>query len=204
VPPRRVVPRPLQDPHPPLWAATTSPPSHEMIGRMGLGLLSFTIGVPPEDLGERIALYRKGIAEAEPIGRFVNARAATFTMVHCAETTKEAVADARESFAWYAQTGVRQIQTLGQWQIELEKEYATYEYTKPIAEMDPSFLTFDFLEQTGACVVGDPERCIETARRYQAAGCELLLCLVQPHAIPQDKVMRSIELLGEHVLPALK
>ncbi len=201
---RRVLPKPIQEPHPPLWAATTSPKSHELVGRLGLGLLSFTIGVPPEDLGERIALYRKGLAQAEPVGKFVNARAATFTMVHCAETHREAQEDARASFEWYAQTGVKQIQTLGEWQLERQKDFATYEYIKPIAGMDPSFLTFDFLDQTGACIVGDPERCIERARRYQAAGCELLLCLVQPHSIPHEKVLKSIELLGEHVIPALR
>jgi alkanesulfonate monooxygenase SsuD/methylene tetrahydromethanopterin reductase-like flavin-dependent oxidoreductase (luciferase family) len=204
LPPRAVIPKPLQRPHPPLWAATTSPESHRLIGQLGLGLLSFTIGVPPENLGERIGLYRQGLREAEPIGRFVNPRAATFTMVHCGDTTAEALADARESFEWYAQTGVRQVQTLGRWQQELKRDYATYQYTKAIADMDTGFLSFDYLDGCGACIVGDPERCIERARRYRAAGCDLLLCLVQPHRIPHDRVLRSIRLLGEQVVPALR
>jgi alkanesulfonate monooxygenase SsuD/methylene tetrahydromethanopterin reductase-like flavin-dependent oxidoreductase (luciferase family) len=58
VPPRDVHPKPLQQPHPPLWVATSSPPSHVLAGELGLGLLSFTIGVPPEELGERIKVYR--------------------------------------------------------------------------------------------------------------------------------------------------
>ena len=202
-PPRRVLPKPLQEPHPPLWAATTSPEGHELMGRLGLGLLSFTVGVPPEDLGERIKLYRKGLAEAKPVGKFVNGKAATFTMVHCAETTQEAIQNASESVQWYAQRGVQQFQTLGKWQQELQTEYATYEYTKAIADIDMSFLTFDYLNQIGACLVGDPVRCIEIAKRFKAAGCELLLCLVQPYKIPHEKVMKSIELLGKHVMPAL-
>ena len=64
-----------------------APTSHELVGRKGLGLLSFTIGVPPEDLARRIALYRRGLAGPSRSGSFVNDRAATFTMVHCAETT---------------------------------------------------------------------------------------------------------------------
>jgi hypothetical protein len=39
------------------------------------------------------------------------------------------------------------------------------------------------------------------AERYQASGCDLLLCLVNPYKIPHEKVMRSIELLGERVIP---
>lgn len=42
----------------------------------------------------------------------------------------------------------------------------------------------------------------EIARRYEVAGCDLLLCLVNPYKIPHDKMMRSIRLMGEHVLPA--
>ena len=70
--------------------------------------------------------------------------------------------------------------------------------------MDPSFLTFDFLFESGACVVGDPDRCIEIAKRYRDAGCDLLLCLMQPYNIPHDAVLKSIELIGRHVLPELK
>ena len=85
----------------------------------------------------------------------------------------------------------------------MKKDYPSYAYTKPIAQMDASFLTFDYLTTTGSCIVGDPDRCIETAKRYKAAGCDLLLCLVQPWNIPHEKVMQSIELLGKHVIPEL-
>ena len=105
------------------------------MGRHGLGLLSFNVGVPPEDLKGRIDLYRKGLEQAVPIGKVVNDTAATFTMVHCAETTEQAVSEARESFQWYAQTGVRQIATLGEWQKELKKEYKSYDYTRPISAL---------------------------------------------------------------------
>ena len=62
--------------------------------------------------------------------------------------------------------------------------------------------TFPFLRDSGSAVVGTPDQCIEAAKRYEAIGCDLLLCLVNPYKIPHDKVMQSIELLGTHVLPA--
>ena len=55
---------------------------------------------------------------------------------------------------------------------------------------------------SGSAVVGNPDQCIATAKRYEAAGCDLLLCLVNPYKIPHDEVMHSIELLGKHVIPA--
>jgi alkanesulfonate monooxygenase SsuD/methylene tetrahydromethanopterin reductase-like flavin-dependent oxidoreductase (luciferase family) len=204
LPPRRVIPKPLQKPHPPLWLATTTPDSHEMAGRAGLGLLSFTIGVGPEQLAERIARYRQGLAGAKPIGKFVNPRAGTFTMVHCAETNEQAKRDAAASFEWYARRGTEQIATVGSWQAELGRDLASYEYTKPLAGIDLSPLKYDFLDGIGACIVGDPDRCVATARRYAEAGCDLLLCLVQPWNIPHERVMKSIELLGRYVIPQLR
>ena len=52
-------------------------------------------------------------------------------------------------------------------------------------------------------MVGDPDRCIEIARRYEAAGCDLLFCLLNPYKIPHEQVMKSIEMLGKYVIPEL-
>jgi alkanesulfonate monooxygenase SsuD/methylene tetrahydromethanopterin reductase-like flavin-dependent oxidoreductase (luciferase family) len=204
VPPRCVHPKPLQRPHPPLWVASTSPDSHAMAGRKGLGLLSFTIGVPPEELGGRIQLYRDGLAEAKPVGKFVNSRAATFTMVHCAETNEEARRNAAESVVWYLRKSTELIGTLATWQKERQRELGTYAYAEMLRDLDTSHLTFDVLDEMGAVIVGDPARCIERVRRYRAAGCDQLLCLMNPYKIPPDQVMRSVELFGEHVIPAFR
>ena len=48
----------------------------------------------------------------------------------------------------------------------------------------------------------DRLRCVEIAERYAASGCDLLFCLVNPYKIPHRAVMRSIELMGEKVIPA--
>ena len=45
MPRRRVLPKPLQRPHPPLWGATSSEDGHRQIGDLGLGLCSFAVGV---------------------------------------------------------------------------------------------------------------------------------------------------------------
>jgi alkanesulfonate monooxygenase SsuD/methylene tetrahydromethanopterin reductase-like flavin-dependent oxidoreductase (luciferase family) len=201
---RRVLPKPLQKPHPPLWGATSSPDGHKEIGKRGLGLCSFTVGVPPEDLVDRLRLYREGLAECDkPVGKFKNDRAATFTMVHCAPTNQEAFSEAEESFPWYVKTAVAHIATLGDWM--KGQDMGTYAYVEQLKAIKDSgaldHLNFDFLRESGSAVVGDPDRCLEIARRYEKAGCDLLLCLVNPYKMPHDKVMRSIELLGTKVLP---
>jgi alkanesulfonate monooxygenase SsuD/methylene tetrahydromethanopterin reductase-like flavin-dependent oxidoreductase (luciferase family) len=198
-PPRRVHPKPIQKPHPPLWMATSSPAGHEVAGKAGLGLLSFTIGVPPSELAFRIGLYRDGLKQAKPLGKFVNDRAATFTMVHCAETNAEARRNAEDSILWYFKRSLELVGGLAAWQEG--KELGSYDYTRALKDLNLEGFSFDLLDEMDAVIVGDPVRCAEKVKNYQEAGCNQLLCLMQPHNIPPDKVMRSIELFGEHVIP---
>ncbi len=202
IPPRRVHPKPLQKPHPPLWMATSSPAGHELAGQKGLGLLSFTIGVPPNELAFRIELYRKALQKATPVGKFANGRAAAFTMVHCAETNEEARRNAEASVLWYFRRSIELISSLAEWQEG--RELGSYGYTKMLKDLNLEGFSFDILDDLDAIIVGDPDKCIEKAKRYQEAGCDQLLCLMQPYDIPADKVMRSIELFGQHVIPAFR
>lgn len=198
-PPRQVIPKPLQKPHPALWCASTGAETHEIAGRKGLGLLSFTLLVDVEELKRRIGIYRGGIAVAKPAGKFINDRAATFTMVHCAETDAEARRNAQDSFVWYIKRAFEIIASVAIWQSK--SELGTYDYLKAMMEFDIDSLSFDYVDRNDMVICGDPDTCIRKIKRYQEAGCDQLLCFMQPYAIPHDKVMRSIELFGRHVIP---
>jgi alkanesulfonate monooxygenase SsuD/methylene tetrahydromethanopterin reductase-like flavin-dependent oxidoreductase (luciferase family) len=62
-------------------------------------------------------------------------------------------------------------------------------------------LTLEYLSAEGACVLGTPEECIATCKRYEAAGVDQLLCLVNPYKIPHESVMQTIEMMGTEVIP---
>ena len=53
-------------------------------------------------------------------------------------------------------------------------------------------------------IIGTPEMCLEKFLRYQRADVDQLLCYAQFGNLPHDKVMRSLELLGTHVIPELE
>jgi alkanesulfonate monooxygenase SsuD/methylene tetrahydromethanopterin reductase-like flavin-dependent oxidoreductase (luciferase family) len=217
MPSRNVVPKPYQEPHPPLWQATASPEGHVTAGEKGIGLLSFTVGVEPEVLSERIASYRDGLSRAKPVGKFINDRVGVFTMVHCETDRQAAVDTARESFTWYANVSGQLVAGFTAWLEELGGGLGSFDYgpyqmikqameeAKLKAETDAAeagwSITIEDLDEKGAVLVGDPDRCIEVAKRYEAAGCQMLMCLVNPYKMPYDKVLESIELLGRHVLP---
>ena len=84
VPPRNVIPKPMQQPHPPLWVAATTPPTFEVAGHMGLGVLSFALTAPGQS-EKAVVAYRAAIRNAEPVGAFANNQVAAFTTALCLE-----------------------------------------------------------------------------------------------------------------------
>jgi alkanesulfonate monooxygenase SsuD/methylene tetrahydromethanopterin reductase-like flavin-dependent oxidoreductase (luciferase family) len=206
LPRRRVLPKPLQRPHPPIWGATSSDDGHRQMGELGLGLCSFAVGVAPEEVKKKIDLYRAAVKTCEkPLGHWVNDHAATFTMTLCAPSQAEAWQAARESFEWYPKAGARLIGSLAHWMAEQKRELGNYAYAADLANVDRSgaleLLTLEYLTGAGACVLGTPQQCLEACRRYEAAGVDLLLCLVNPFKISHEHVMQTIELMGKHVIP---
>lgn len=208
IPERDVVPRPVQDPHPPIWTACTSDKSHTEAGALGLGLLTFAVLIRPEELGRRVALYRDAVKDATPIGAKVNNQAATFGLVHCAESNEQAKAEAERAFLSYAKT---QIATSGP-VLEARKTGRSLEevLADPGFEVtdyegiDPRDLTIDFMIENDMCVVGDPDTCVRQLEKIkQNADLDKFLCMMQFWSIPHEKTMKAIELMGEHIIPAL-
>ena len=50
-------------------------------------------------------------------------------------------------------------------------------------------------------VIGDPEHCKEIVSRFQAAGVDELILVMQAGTIPHELIMESIKTFGEQVMP---
>src|SRR6202007_2510029 len=61
VPPRRVVPKPIQKPHPPMWMAGVAPDSYEMGGDRGLGALRFSLNF--DQVQKSLGQYKTSFAK---------------------------------------------------------------------------------------------------------------------------------------------
>jgi alkanesulfonate monooxygenase SsuD/methylene tetrahydromethanopterin reductase-like flavin-dependent oxidoreductase (luciferase family) len=103
VPPREVVPKPVQQPHPRLWQTCGSPDSFYMAGELGVGALGTTLLSPVAFLGQMLREHDRGLADCtSPAGKTANPQKGVFTFVHLAETRAEAVANgAAWSALWY-------------------------------------------------------------------------------------------------------
>jgi alkanesulfonate monooxygenase SsuD/methylene tetrahydromethanopterin reductase-like flavin-dependent oxidoreductase (luciferase family) len=88
---------------------------------------------------------------------------------------------------------------------ESDKDLGNYSYAADMKKINEDgsldLLSLEYLAESGASAVGTPDDCVEACRRYEEAGVDLLLCLVNPYKIPHDVVMQTIELMGRYVIP---
>ena len=72
LPPRKILPKPWGKPHPAMWYAAGNTSSYEMAARKGLGVLGFSVGDIDDARAGARRRTRTAIADAEPVGAFVN------------------------------------------------------------------------------------------------------------------------------------
>jgi alkanesulfonate monooxygenase SsuD/methylene tetrahydromethanopterin reductase-like flavin-dependent oxidoreductase (luciferase family) len=84
MPERAVLPKPIQQPHPPMWVAVTSPGTEVDAADRGLGCLGLSPANPAES-EKKVANYRKRIKVCEPVGAFVNEKVLTVNFLSCCE-----------------------------------------------------------------------------------------------------------------------
>src|SRR2546426_5893168 len=154
-PPRSVIPKPVQKPHPPLWVACSQPDSFRAAGEMGLGALCFNLG-GCEQMVERVGLYREGITHAKPVGSFVNNQIAALCVTHCAEDDEEARSVAGPEGAWF----VRMAENLyAAWQGRQVPN--SYQFAVSAVQQERAGKTFEDHIKSGAFAMGNPDTVIK-------------------------------------------
>jgi alkanesulfonate monooxygenase SsuD/methylene tetrahydromethanopterin reductase-like flavin-dependent oxidoreductase (luciferase family) len=200
-PRRMVTPKPVQDPHPPAWMAATSQGSSAVAGQLGLGLLSFAIMQPLERMAEHIKDYRAAQENVTPLTRVVNNRVAAYTLVHCADTMEQAEKNGIWDSCWWWYKNLAEF-TL-QWEfphLSQEEKDKIFPLLRKHSQGDFDVQVFN---KADMIVVGDPEQCMEKVLRYESLGVDQLICYVQFGTLPHESVMRTIQLMGERVIPEL-
>ncbi|MEZ4280855.1 MAG: LLM class flavin-dependent oxidoreductase [Myxococcota bacterium] len=235
VPPREIVPKPVQKPHPPLWQTVSTPVSSESAGRLGVGLLAAAPLATLEYIREQIEAYDRGLAACErPAGAFVNAQRAVFVLVHCAPTRQEVVESrAAEAALWFMNAAPFTFRVARDNWFNIVRGSATQSAAgspalegpergptpEELADPNPTIrllhrqragLPIDPEEALAAveviptAVIGDVDHCRRKLRAIEALGVDRLLCLMQFGPLPHARVLRSLQTLGESVLPELR
>jgi alkanesulfonate monooxygenase SsuD/methylene tetrahydromethanopterin reductase-like flavin-dependent oxidoreductase (luciferase family)/putative sterol carrier protein len=211
IPPRNVVPKAKQKPHPPLWVACSRRDTILLAARKGLGALSFSF-VEPEAAKEWVDEYYALIASDEcvPAGFAVNPNFAVVLPMMLHEDEEEAIARGIDgahffgySLAHYYVFGEHRPGATNIWD-EFEANRDQRGFARSIVTPDDAPLGVKLLQQglgslRGA--VGTPDQVAELCERYEAAGVDQVIFVLQAGKNRHEHICESIELFGERVLP---
>jgi alkanesulfonate monooxygenase SsuD/methylene tetrahydromethanopterin reductase-like flavin-dependent oxidoreductase (luciferase family) len=196
VPPRRVVPKPIQKPHPPMWMACVAPDSYQMAGDRGMGVLSFSLNF--EQVQKSIEAYHKSFAtRTDQVGKVPNEAFAGLVICHVAEN-KEEEAIGIEGARWFMHNVAKLFEPL----MTKNKLYS-YEYLRNLMamDMDPKDTPDAKLKEHHMVVVGNPDEVNRKLETFERSGIDQVIMFKQAGRIPHQNIMKSLRLISKHVLP---
>ena len=196
MPPRNVVPKPLQKPHPPLWVACSNRDSLQLAARLGMGALTFAFASPEEARFWVEDYYETFKRECTPIGRSVNPNVAMLTGFMCHEderVARERGVEGAQFFAFglghYWRDGRHVPGRVDLW-AEFKRE--------PQSELEALDRN---RHKAGMGGIGTPAQLEEHFRAYEAAGVDQLILLQQCGNYRHEHVCDALRLFGERLLP---
>jgi alkanesulfonate monooxygenase SsuD/methylene tetrahydromethanopterin reductase-like flavin-dependent oxidoreductase (luciferase family) len=211
MPPRNVVPKPLQRPHPPLWVACSRRETIHFAARNGIGALSFSF-VEPEDAGKWVKEYYEliGSEECVPVGFAVNPSVTVVLPMMLHEDEQTAIDRGIDgahffgySLAHYYGMGHHQPGRTSVWEEFLanrdQKGFARELITADAAPLAVKLMQHGLGSLRGA--IGTPDQVRDLVRRYQSVGVDQIVFVLQAGPNKHEHICESLELFGEQVIP---
>ncbi len=196
MPPRNIIPNPLQKPHPPLWVAVQSPETAVQAGERGMGMLGVTLGAPL-DYQQMVKDYHRAIRTCEPVGEFINAQVNGVAIMYCGQDDAEAKAVGGMAAMQFM---VRAAHLVGVGGIYPSPAYHAHASAAPLRNR-PGDVIGPIREGTP---IGDPEECIKSLKWWEEVGVDRMVFLINTgEAIPNEKVLESLRLFGREVIPVM-
>ncbi len=211
MPPRNVVPKPHQKPHPPLWVACSRRETIHLAATKGIGALSFSF-VEPAEAKEWVDDYYATIASEDcvPAGFRVDPNVACVLPMMVAEDEQEAIErgiDGGHFFGYslghYYAFGQHQPGRTDIW-AEFEERRALYGFDRGIASQTGRTLGAQMLERgIGALrgAIGSVDQVRDLVRGYSEAGVDQLIFVSQAGKNTHEHICESLELFAREIMP---
>ena len=211
VPPRNVVPKPAQKPHPPLWVACSRYDTIALAAEKGMGALSFAF-IDPEEAQGWVEGYEEILrSSCVPVGEAVNAQIACVTPMMCHHDEQTAMAMGLEGGNFFGYS-LGHYYVFGDHVPGTTDVWAEFEERRHIHGYDPAVAVAQESETLGAKIsagdntglrgaVGTPDQIREFLCRYEDAGVDQVIFVMQAGKNTHEDIMASIELFGTEVLP---
>jgi alkanesulfonate monooxygenase SsuD/methylene tetrahydromethanopterin reductase-like flavin-dependent oxidoreductase (luciferase family) len=216
MPPRNVVPKPRQKPHPPVWVACSRRETIKLAAQTGIGALSFAF-VDPEQARHWVTDYYSILEhEGVPIADAVNPNLACVCTFMCHRDENEALRRGLEGANFFGYS-LAHYYVFGRHQPGVTHVWAEYQKRRAEHGYDPAAVQAAAAnnDRLGAKVVedgisglrgavGTPEQIREYLRRYEEVGVDQVIFVSQAGKNRHEDIMESLELFGREVLPEFK
>jgi len=199
MPPRNVIPKPFQKPHPPIWAACSNRDSLKMAAHLGLGALTFAFVNAEEAKFWVDEYYESFKRECTPIGQSVNPNVAMLTGFMCNMDNETAIKRGYEGSQFFA-FGLGHY-----WRDGIHIPGRTNLWSD-FKQRPKSFV--ESMERqrkkAGMGGIGSPKNIIENFCTLENAGVDQLILLQQSGNYRHEYICESLELFADQVLPQFK
>lgn len=201
IPEVRVIPKPLQQPHPPLYVVCVSPDTIEATALRGLPMLNSLLRGPLDPLVQQRDTYvkacqkggRSDVEIASLLGRWGVSR-----HIYVAPTDAQALAEAKDAELWY-QDALRRF-------LIPENIDALHPLLQPGFRIMQERLGNVSWERLVAetLAFGAPDTVADKIEELRRLGVGEVLCWMNFGGLPQAHVRRSMELFAREVIPRFR
>lgn len=195
IPPTCIVPKPIQKPHPPIFAACSRPEDAVAVGSMGVGALNLAM-YRDEQLAERVRDYRAAVESSTPVGLAVTNHFACNPATLVLRDDRRACEYGLQGSLYFTQAMMHYYgpdRPVGAVPVAIDPVPSDHvEGFRRVRNTSRSQLS---------SIIGDPVAARESVQRFVDAGVDELILVMQTGTTPHDVTMDSVRTFGECVLP---
>ncbi len=185
----RVLPKPVQKPHPPVYVAVISPPSFEYCAQRGYSIMVAPFSlllVGREEMKKRVEnFYAMAARAGHPE---VEVTSSWFILV---TEDKEEQRVARMCLERYLRTVAPALAS------DKGSRGPRYDHLRKVL----SDIRYETVYESGSGFVGGVEECIERLKQFEEMGIREVFCYFSVGAMPQELVLKSMRLFAQEVMP---
>ena len=188
-----LVPRPVQQPHPPIYlAATRTPATLDFAVSTGHGLCIAVV----QDTAEALELCQRFTnMSAEAGSHLPKSEIPFFRYFYVAETEEQARQDTRNKLNW--------VIDIMQWRNNISEGSEVNQQIDDWRRQRQQLpLSYDYLLENRA-IIGTPDQCTAKINGLREEGIDYFGCNFDFGGMEHEKVLRSMKLFSDEVMPRL-
>ena len=201
MPCRNVLPKPMQNPHPPMWMACTNRDTIRIAAQLGVGALAFSF-LDPEEAHKWSEIYY-GIIKSEecvPVGHSVNANIAMVSNFSVHRDREEAIRRGHEGFEFFGYA----LNALVAHDTVPGRTDLWGDYLKARGNRTQEVIDAAKRADAIATGIGTPDDMRAHLKAFQNAGVDQVIFMQQAGRNKHSDICASLELFAAEVMPEFR